>query len=255
MRSTSASFNYTRRKRIERDQVSIRAQTSDGRGVLSIERLNIEELQLPGHGEIIMEVRTARRRIVRISAGNVSEFVPSVQLDLGEPGVDGLRITLKVVDYSGGRRGAILALGQGLRPDFGGETAALLPLSVRDLGDRVWNLNFDGELGPELEISEKVEDHYSLYQDPLFRALVLPAVVKEIATWVVRHLDEDPDSVLGECVQLWSRFFRERGNEPSGVNSDEEEEVQAWADGVSDSFASSITAIGSFVGKYAQGES
>jgi len=66
----------------------------------------------------------------------------------------------------------------------------------------------------------------------------MPAVVKDIAIWLVEHRDVGEDDPLGEVVAEWKGLFGSWGCSAEAVDTDDLDARQLWADDVSGAFAS-----------------
>ncbi len=237
MRSVNATFNYTERVRIERDWVEFKAVSDSNGSTVELTRLKIDHLALPSDADIVVEVRTTRRRIRRFDAGTVGSPTFGVPFELNEPTADGVSIDLKVVKPNLAQKGKILAMCKGLRPLFGGHPESLLVIVPKDLGQRLWNLNFDPVSGPELELNSEFENPYMVWNNQLFLALTLPAIVKSIAIWLVENQDVGDDDPIGPVVKEWKLLFSRWGYPVSSQDGEDFDEVQHWADGVAGAFS------------------
>ena len=237
MRAINATFNYTQRKRIRRENVQFRALVGDSGPFIEMTKLNINDLDLPPEGILVVECRSPRRRLHRLEFGTVSSPSLGAGVELPEPTADGIALSLKVVGTQSKDKGKILAKCDGLRPQFSGHTESLLAIVPFDLGQRLWNLNFDSENGPELQINADFVDLMPVWSSPVFQSLVLPSVVKSIALWLIDNQDTGDDDPLGIVVNEWKGLIGSWGYDVAGVNPNDEDQIANWADEVSTSFA------------------
>lgn len=211
MRNVVASFNYTSRKRIERERVLIRATPDGEGGKLTLEKLDVTDLGFPADASVILECGSTRTGVLRHDFGAFGALDLPRAVNHPTNQFDGLSMLLKIVDTNEKRIGLILGHCSGLRPEVANSSGSLLPVVAVDLGELVWRLDFDEGRGPELQVNLRIEETHQLYLDPDFRATVLPEVVARIARWTFENRDQSPDSELGESVADWKTLLRSWG--------------------------------------------
>jgi hypothetical protein len=171
------------------------------------------------------------------------------------------RFRVKVVDVESDL-GRILAHREQIRPraeeneddDSGGgvdrSREALLPVGFRDLDGEVWRLNLDP--APTLELNNRREEVESEFRhNPQFRALVLPAVFRQVLNRILvvdpLPLDEIRSSERWEAK--WLAFAEKFSSDPPPeALGDEIEERRDWIDGVVAGFSSQHGFLSEFVG-------
>lgn len=254
MRAVNATFNYTKRRRIERDYVQFRATTENDNAIIELTHLSLDHLVLPASAVLVVECRTAQRRIRRFDAGTVGAPRLNYAFSLDEPNAEGVSIVLKVVQETGATRGKILAKCDGLRPRFGGHAESLLAIVPTELGERVWNLNIDLDRGPELQLNSNFTELFQVWGSPIFQALVMPAVVKSIGLWLVQNRDTGDDEPLGHVVAEWKGLFGSWGYSVDLLDPEDLESLQSWADDVAEAFANRYQYFASIKHEFTTGE-
>jgi len=237
-------INYTGRKRIYRENVQLRLTAAD-RLKLQVDRIDLSDIDLPGDARIILEAQV-RTNLVRVECGTVAK----PKLPSGEPlpefdCPEGITFRVKVVGVSGESDGKLLAAADGLRATTDGEQAdrqSLLPVRPADIGQLLWRLDFDDTGSPNLLINKFLPNGWNeLARQPYFRALVFPEVIRQVAAWVVDHLDDaidNPDSPAAP----WVKYFKvELGQDllAAAIPPGDEERrqwAQEWADEIAEKF-------------------
>jgi hypothetical protein len=146
---------------------------------------------------------------------------------------DGVRFRIKVVAESE-HRGCLLGEADQIRPLlYNEEDAPPLPLidvEAANLGGEIWRVWFPDQPNERvtLQISDRIEDHRGRARDPLFCALVLPSVLREILTRILvvtsyqfddeSESDDDSNADMEDWRERWLAFVTTRlpnvGNPP-----------------------------------------
>jgi hypothetical protein len=224
-------FNYTERKRILRNDVSITLIDDAGEKPRGFDAsLHFEDMNLPEHARIYVEAYRASA-YKRFNFGTVANPIPPTDRSVEdlESTLD-LRFRVKVVDESH-RAGLLLAVAENLTPNVLGDHAKkrdpLVPLNVVDLGERVWRLNFEAfPDGPVmLEVNSRIENiEFIVKQDKGFRAVVFPAILEQVLTFVLRQEEFDPDDDNPDDeVRKWLQFVGGFFSDPVPEESQREE--------------------------------
>lgn len=211
MNKKIASFNYTNRRRIRREDVLISGSVEDGETKIVLERLDLAALSLPDESEVFLEI-TSNRKNMRFPIGFVNGLQIGNPINLGGAPIEGVTAKVKVVGRSTIDKGKLLAVCDRLRPEFPNGSQSILPLVSADLGDLVWRLDIDSETGPELQINNRFNDLYAVYRNPLFLSTVMPEVVRQIAFWALQCDVAIEDSVA-EIHDEWIYFFKTLGHD------------------------------------------
>jgi hypothetical protein len=205
------SFNYTGRRRIRREEVSLQlGKLEDGTLTFDADLRLDEHHQLPDSAAVHIEAyRASSASWMRFGFGTVGirEAPPDRRLTEFD-GPDGILFRVKVTET---RHGLILAEADSLRPRGTDEKQArdsLLPVqSSKSLEDRIWRLDFEN--GPVLLVNSALGDWREVVRDRCFLALVMPAVLEEILVRVLYvdndGLDEDANN---DWRTRWLKFAR-----------------------------------------------
>jgi hypothetical protein len=232
-------INYTGRKRIPRDRVSLRIASNGG---IKLHVTSVElPPDLPPGARVVIEAQR-QTRFMRLDCGTVA----SPLLPIGEPLIefdvaDGIRFRLKVVGASEADEGKILAAADGIvaaSDETPSGREPLLAFRPAPLDQRLWKLDISDGAWPVVLVNQSIGDWHQFAREPHFQALVYPEVLRQIALWVVENLEDadEPDTPAG----AWRRFLKDLGTDPvEDAPPDEEERsgwAQDWADDVADKF-------------------
>ena len=237
-------INQTHRKRIPRDKVRI-ALEENGVGAPPAfnAHLDLNGLDLPGTAEVFVEAyhktTTQRFRFGTIAEPSEPEYKTLDEIDLGGQ----ILFRVKVVANEG-RAGRLLASAEQIAPqDIGDDPNRDFLISVKacDLGEQVWDLdlNTDGYTKPVLKINFRVPDALNTVRhNGLFQALILPAIVREVYTFIFW------DCELNYSDESWQRMWLDFGQRLSGdppPESEDPADFRGWLDVVSGYFANMHT--------------
>jgi hypothetical protein len=239
-------FNYTGRKRVNRDQITIKLKHENGAKVSFDAEILLNGVNLPDDAVAYVEAyhKTDYRRY---SFGTVNNLVPLEDTDLSHLGhIENLKFRVKVVDESD-EHGRILAVADRIGPTGSLQRSPILPVEFRDLGNQIWRLSFDDVDGPILEFNENIPDaHHKAKSDPELFLYVYPAVIREVLTHIifidgVSDINQpDPDWQKG-----WLNFARQFIDvEPPQLLDHEKddfdgEEIRKWIDNAVEEFCNS----------------
>lgn len=236
-------LNYTGRKRIERERVSINLIRQNGRVVsFVLNRLDIDDLHMPGDARIYVEAyyRTELKRFDFGTVANRTYPSSTTLADLAYP--ENLKFRILVVDPADGR---VLAHATGITPEEPAERRSILPVEFKDLGSEIWRVEYEGEEdSPILCINNRIPNIQNIAkQDPQFLIYVYPAVVREILTHMV--FVEEVDSVTDPSIGWhndWIKFSINLGvTPPESLNHTDEnfdkDAALRWIDRVSTAFS------------------
>lgn len=208
-------LNYTGRKRIKRENITINLVRQNGRVVsFNLIKLDIDDLGLPPDAHIYVEAYY-RTELKRFDFGTVASRVCPSSLsltDLAYP--ENLKFRVLAVDPADGR---VLAHATRISPEKSARKESILPVEFKDTGSEIWRVEYEGEEdGPILCINRKIPNIESIAKrDPLFFIHVYPAVVREILTHMV--FVDGVDSTADPSVDWhrnWLIFSRSLGADP-----------------------------------------
>lgn len=235
-------FNYTARKRIKKKDVSIEI-LDDSINPVSFNACfaDLAPYALEPAARVFVEVYRGTS-FMRFPFGTVESIVPPADRRLSE--IEGSRFSrfrVKVVDDDTGR---LLAATATLSPDKPRQNKAepLLPSDQIDLVNQIWKLKFDDVEGVMLQLNERIEGIDTIANDPRFRSLVLPAVVREVLTYIIfvrkaEDADDDEESPWSKWLEFVSTFYPEKYPGPCTENEENrEEECLGWIDGAVEAF-------------------
>jgi len=222
------TFNYTKRKKINREEVSLAIVRPNFLPEVKVLRLDINRLSLPVTGQVWLEIETGRVGLVRHPLGTVGSLDLNSSFSINERDLGNIRFRIKVVTQEPGSAGKVLAGVDRLALVDDGNVQSLLQVKPSDdLGQRIWKLEIS-ESGPELLINTGVVDWREVGQSALFQALVFPEAVYEIYKWVSAYEDYDEGSI----EEKWKNLFAATGHDPNTLeprpsrNADEGEKAE-----------------------------
>lgn len=219
-------FNYTGRKRITLDRISIKINTINHTAGSFDASLNLEEMELPDHAKVYVEAYHYTD-FARFPFGTVGIMIqPGDRAISHLTNYENLRFRVLVVDETD-TRGLVLAHADGIRPAGVGWKRSILPVDFRDLGRQVWKMDYSGD-EPVLMLNIKIPNIHNLARtDPRFRLYIYPAVVRDIFTHIsfIDRIDdiEDPSQ---DWHLTWLSFagrFTEEDSLSQLISTDDEQ--------------------------------
>lgn len=233
-------FNYTQRQRIESKhlQIELIEPNDGGRPSFKVD-LDLEELQLPPAAPLVVEASRGSS-FMRFPWGTAGQPLAPANLELTDvPLVPSFRVMALSPDDSR----SILALANQVKPRWERAQAPgaseLLYLLEEDLGQEIWRLDLpDGEELPVLKVNSNIDGiSRTVRQDPVFRSLVFPEVVRAILTNALLVQEEDPGDEGGYWYGWFgfvSQFYPTAYPGSSEYDSDDDSRRKAsqeWIDG------------------------
>jgi hypothetical protein len=242
------TFNYTERKKINREDVQLALVRPNEVPEVKVVKLDINRLGLPVTAQVWLEIETGKVGLVRHSLGVVGSLNLGATFAIDEPDLVNLRFRIKIVTYELGSAGKLLAEVDQLSLSNDGSALSLLQVKPSDsLGQRIWKLEIT-ESGPELFINAGVGDWQAVGHSEVFKCLVFPQAVFEIYKWVANYGDFDPGSI----EEKWQKLFASSGYDPKllalreGYQGDYDSYLETSAQEVADAFARSNKALNEF---------
>jgi len=229
-------FNYTGRRHIEKERVEIWLQNTDSNMSFKTS-INLSGLMLPPQAPVIVEARQNPYLIQRFHFGTVDKIVEPADTSLSELGHEkSIQFRIKIIDPK--NKFLILADSGLIRAkndpsgDSGQQHENLLVLSLEDLGDEIWKLKFHPDAKPELVVNNQIPDAKNrIKEDPFFKALILPAAVREVLTYIIiQDLDSEAEEEEDNWLGLWIRFGEQIFGEKL-PDTDPEDKLE-WVDDV-----------------------
>lgn len=243
-------INFTNRQKITRQDVSIRVH-ANGQGLaFDAELARLIEYKLDPQARVYVEAyRSASTAWDRWGFGRVGLISPPPieQRSLDKfGGADGLLFRVKV-SADGDALGKLLAEADAIRPllpdDLDSHGTPLIKPEAGPLGHEPWRVRFDDDM-PVLVINDKTPGWKELVMEPRFRAIVAPAVMRQILTRILiidrgSGISDDDDT---KWCNRWIRFAEALPGvveSPGGVDNETLiETVEDWIDTSVSAFAS-----------------
>ncbi|MBI3133323.1 MAG: hypothetical protein HYZ14_01500 [Bacteroidetes bacterium] len=206
-------FNYTGRKKLSKDRVDISIINGKPYKSFSV-KLNLKGLKLSDDAKIYIEPYH-RSSFMRFYFGTVANELNPESTFLTEiPSTSIVLFRVKIVDETNAN-GRIVRFADKIRPKNSDETsnsrASILHIDWdQDLDQEIFRITFPQGDFPRLEINRRIENSKELMKnDQIFRALVFPVVVKEVATKIVSTSDEEFEEGDDSWQSIWMRFIKD----------------------------------------------
>ena len=239
-------FNYTDRKRITLDRISIDISKKDNNTEYFTANIKLDDMALPDSAKVYVEAYH-RTNLMRYGFGSVGVISSPEDTDLSQlANYENLRFRIIVVDESN-ERGLLLASADKIRPTAAYLKRSILPVSFDDLGRQVWKVDYSGD-EPLLLLNERIPNIHNVARtDPRFRLFVYPAVVREIFTYMflidkVNDIDEPEQEWHINWLRFAKRFITDDSFSQAELYDDEfnSDDVLNWIDKIVDGFCSSL---------------
>ena len=240
--ATRSSINFTGRKDVSPRDVNITVELgADGGNPRFNAVVELGRYGLPGNALVFIEAYRKSQR-VRFPFGTVGALVVPAedQRQLGEfDPPEGILFRLKVTDPENGMLlAAVDRIRSGNEDEISGGRS-LLPIEPRDLAQECWRVSFSETTGPVFMIHRDLPPSWREASKSWgFRALVYPAVLREILNRILREESYSDSGDDNYWMGAWLRFAANNlraGNPP--VADDEGrndssfiEEVDDWID-------------------------
>ncbi|OAI41707.1 hypothetical protein AYO40_02625 [Planctomycetaceae bacterium SCGC AG-212-D15] len=248
-------LNYTGRKKIRREDVSIALTERPNLPATFDVDLKLSEYKLPDDALVSVEARL-QTRWMRFGYGSVGAIVPAADRTLTEfDSTDGMVFSVKVTAVSE-NPGKLLAEADGIPVRFLNQTEErrnpLLPVKSDDIGHEVYRLDFSND-PPILLVNRAAGDKEAIARSPLFMSIVYPAALREILTRIVQIEEvDDPDDDGDSWQARWLKFavaLPGVGPVPAKDDGDREQ----WIDDVVATFAKQQAMLDRFTAAWQKG--
>ncbi len=234
-------LNFTNRRRINHSDVDIRLKAEAAGPALELRALGFDKLALPDDCTVVVDVRRpASTTAVRWHLGDLKDLQLPLTKDLPAFFGDAADVLCRVKAVGTGEaQGRLLAAADKIRPTQGegegGSTPLLRFTEDGSLGQILWRLTLEDE--PVVHVNAGLEDWRQFIRQPLFRALVLPEVLRQIVPWVLDQEDSlDADDASEDVAGRWRAFFASIGRPVTEAPTGDEER-EDWIDGLVSDFA------------------
>ncbi len=201
--------------------------------------LDLSDLGLSEDAKIYIEPYY-QSSFMRFAFGTVGNLVqPESTLLTDIPSTSIVRFRVKVVDESH-KLGRIIRLADKIKPknldeDSGNRLSILHIDWDKDLDQEIFRVTFPENDFPRLEINKKIENAKEILKsDLMFRSLVFPVIVKEVATKIAATWDEEFNDGDDSWQSRWLEFIRIylHVNIDIDFNDKEEDEINYWIEEV-----------------------
>jgi len=231
-------FNYTGRKTIPQKAFDLVVEPGPPRQFQAT--FDLTAYEFPLDAALYFEAYSSGATpVVRFPWGTVGNPQPPVDRSLQGVQGDSVLFNFKAVDETGDH-GRILGICRQitLRGGAEGEDAgrkSLLPVNAIPLGQQVWRVSFENAQ-PWLEVNADIPAIKERAQrDPVFFALVFPAVVRQILAEVLVTRDFFDPSEAEKWESRWLRWgirFHPDAAEPPEMDNRERSERKLWIEHV-----------------------
>ena len=241
-------INSTSRLKVEPGMAAFTVTSrSDGSADFQA-HIDLAPLELPKDGEVVVEAYRQNLH-ERFSFGTVAATAPTESTVLRELGAEGVRFRVKVVEPQSGR---LLARGDKLGASENEESGKrpLLKVVARDLGQEPWKTEIHDDGRPVLVLNDHIPGALArLNTDHVFRALVLPAALRQVLLMMcianVDDSDDDDDGSEDHWASDWIRFA-EKISGADKPDWGEETAVHHWVDKVCQAFSARFSIMTAF---------
>ena len=228
-------FNYTQRRRIQQERISIELYEADENGTLAFSaELNLTSMGLPPDAPVFI-IANRGSTAMRFDWGTVANPSRSQDCRLTDiPSNPSFRVMALAPDGSG----RLLALAERIKPKRGESDASLLWLQEEDLGKEVWRLDF-ADANPTMLVNKNIPRiSATVREDDTFRALIIPEVLRSILTRALIVEEYDLDDGEGSWSE-WIGFVRSFYDVEFPTASDDSDDTTKaeWIEGAVEAFA------------------
>ena len=228
------TFNYTSRKKIYQNEVLFSLLGPEDSPSFNVE-FKFNERGFSKESVLYVEAYYKETR-QRYNFGKISAIVHPKNRSITEVDLSGLILFRVIIVDETESRGRLLASGERFCANSDNKEekgkSSLIGIVQRPMGQVPWRVDIEAESAPVLCLNKNIPNViYKIEYDPYFRALVLPAVLREI---LVRFLWNEVGAE-NETMEKWMGFAQEFAEEE--LDSEDIEHLTAWVDGVVDAFS------------------
>ncbi len=218
------TLNFTGRARIDQKKALFSFPNPDETPPQFDVSFNFEPGEYPSDATVYVEAYYKETR-QRFCFGKFGCITPPTDRRLDQIDLSGPTLFRVLVVDESGQHGKLLGSGDQFKAESGDDAtnrSSLLAVRKYDLGQIPWRLHIDPGGAPELHMNSRIQDAVArLKTDPVFQALILPAVLKEILIW---YLWNDEDREDNDYCERWMQF----ASSFAGENPDPDDPVESW---------------------------
>ncbi len=224
-------FNYTGRKKILREDISIRLHGGfDAKPVVDVV-VDLKDYDFPDDAKIYLETQ-CQTRFMRLLLGETeASSVQAHSLELHEfDDADGLNFRIKVVAPDQGR---LLGIAEKIKPynkdeKLDDNQQSILPVRSADLSQAgvLWRVYF-GDQEAVLEIEKELGGKDQVVRSLLFKGFILPAAMRQILAKIV---SDDWDEKLKDPQELSTRWLLFTKQVGAGLPVKHSPDQEDWLD-------------------------
>lgn len=248
------SFNYTGRRRITREEISLRLNhLPDKPSTFDAEIRLDKHHKLPPNAAVCVEAyRGSSASWMRFPFGTAGALkVPADRRLTDFDGADGILFRIRVT--SSENPGLLLAEADKLSPRASDaeehSRLSILPVrSDKTLEKRVWRLDFKDE--PVLLVNSALGEKWDIVRDQAFMALVMPEVLEAILIRIllVDKYPDDQDEEDGSWQSKWLRFVHCIPETNDRPDVDENDALEDWIEGIVGAFSRKLRILDQYEG-------
>jgi hypothetical protein len=235
-------INYTGRKRIDHARAQLELVEQPDKPMKFAGHLDLTGLGLPETAHVIVEAYH-KESTQRFECGTVGHIQFPDDTALTEVDVAGSYLfRVKVVDREG-NGSKLIASAEKIQPKEPGEPDGnrdflLKVISRENTGGIPWKLELDpdGNVKPILVINTKIGSPEKMRTNPVFRALILPAAIREVLNFIFQNEDnKDPDE--GSWQAKWLSFAADLTNGEKDWPTNDDGDITGWVNDVVSGFS------------------
>lgn len=229
-------LNFTNRIKLDRSEVEIEIKSQEEAIPSFVARFNFKK-EYESDAKIYVEAYCGDTT-QRFDFGTVGNPVSPESLALDGINLSGSTLfRVKVVD-SKEKFSRLLALADKIRPSEPEDQVSknsLMTIKGRDLGQRIWAVEFTAGDNPVLLVNSRIpEVLHRINSDPLFIGMIIPQALKEVLLRIVIGDDEELDD-SGSWQEHWTGFANRYAEEEMPADGDMTDKLN-WVDSVVEEF-------------------
>jgi len=235
-------FNYTGRKKIYREYISLFLNRDNNGEIKSFSLdLDLEKMNFKQDYKIYVEAYN-KTDVKRFDFGTMGKNLTPDDTSLSDIAYSkNIKFRILIVDETG-KHGRIIAHADRITSETDIETIPILPVDFEDLGNQVWKINFsDIEGAPILILNRNIPNIETIPKtDPQFFMYIIPAIIREILFYIyfVEKIDSIQDPSI-EWHKNWLNYAKQilpSENLPENNDNSSQSEIIDWVDKVIEEF-------------------